>query len=863
MSFLVMYGQEERIIGTSIDNGTAPNDNVEETTFFTYLKELNDAGGGTLYINTEIHIKDISNADTSLLSTKTKEIGDTTPESTYSFYTLEIPSNITLIFTGEGKLLLDQEYFWGNVSDTDNIQHSVRKYNRININGTLNAGINKIFDGDGSKLLKCPTCQLKKVYPQWFGALSNDNVSDSDAIANAITFTESNNGGGTIMFPEGTYLIDEPIKLKSEIILKGIKPENGWNRLTDDNYNFGSHIKVIDGKECSAIEISGGVDNWGLVDLIIDGNEDNQTTSGHHCIKVLSEHTDSNAGATAFGGIINGCKLVNPVEFALYSITGKTMEITETTFISGLFLSGGADINLTACSIEGTHGKHPALFLNHLNSCNFSNNLIWGAGESILSTDSYSDFRYKEKQISLIIDSDKSITFNDLVSSDQGDFSTTNELNLYEGMPVTITPTNPNAKPVFEIMGSSGGVEYTAMNTLFLHETTVGSNIWELWDRPFGTKAAHQVLLEDDGDNDSSTNSNDFILAYGDRSTALITNCSTMRLTGNRFACSVQNGFTAQNCYDLVINDNTFWRMNCNNKTGVTASALNLRNSNYCHIGGNSLGEQDPSSHISGLSNLDYAIHIEGKYNDWDVAQNIIGTNNYNHVNTAFIKDDFEGEYKYRNQILLPHTPPSTSVKTIEFEKWHDELINEDVYYEMDFDDDLAGDNISINDSNETIVVLYEKNNPYEKTITQSALPSTDPNSLGTPYGTGATKFEIEGHSKYQIEGQLAFWAVNEGDIRINIEYLKEDVDNPSTNIKKTFIGKYTIRDNTHSNAPIYTYNYTVPIKFDFLVEESTATYGAIRVRIYQNTDGNCDLKKDNNQSWLTIKKTGQIQYKN
>lgn len=530
---------------------------------------------------------------------------------------ITIPKNIHIIFRNSGSFEIKQGV-------TVTLEGSFNNYVRF-----------PIFKGKGTILSKTP---LSEIYPEWWGAMSNDEELDLTAIQSAIDFAHRQKGG-VVKFNKGTYLIDQSIRMKDYVTLMGIKSENGWKRIPKEDYSMGSHIKTIRHANCDVILME-STQNWGLENLIIDGNKNFQNKEGSHCVKSIGYDTTKNgktiSAQLSFGGIIKGCKLVNPVNYGLYAINTKTLDVTENFIMSGIFMSLGADINVTACSIDGTHGKHPSLYLDRISGANFTDNLIWGWGEyAIKKYGPTVDFRVRNNYTS--IDS------LSLTKKNNTTF-TSDDKSLYEGKPVVLDFNSTN-KPTFTVKDTIKNSSYyfAAGNTFFLHQ--LDKNKWEFRHNPFNVSSSKKIHIN------RHIPPKSFTIESGSKSTVLITNSNQVRINSNRIAGSVASGLTCQNSNDIMINNNTFNRINLGHFK--TTSAVELFDSSYCIVMGNSIGEQDKNQKfINGQSNMTYGVLLSDKYTNWKIGGNVIGPNQYKHTLSSSVKDEFKGNPEFKNIII-------------------------------------------------------------------------------------------------------------------------------------------------------------------------------------------------------------------
>ncbi|MDD3927244.1 MAG: glycosyl hydrolase family 28-related protein [bacterium] len=110
---------------------------------------------------------------------------------------LTVPSNVTLLFWGGGKL---------------NISNGVT----VTITGPVQAPLKQIFTGAGTVSFSGNKGRLEKVYPQWWGAKADAVTNDAAAIQAAVNAAATMNGGGqggTVFFSPGRYNIKNPVIL--------------------------------------------------------------------------------------------------------------------------------------------------------------------------------------------------------------------------------------------------------------------------------------------------------------------------------------------------------------------------------------------------------------------------------------------------------------------------------------------------------------------------------------------------------------------------------------------------------------------------------------------------------------------------
>lgn len=118
-----------------------------------------------------------------------------------------------------------------------------------------------------------------------YGAKGNGMADDSAAIAAAITAATAN--GGTVFFPAGTYLTGTQT-LVSNVHLLGagtgvstLKLKNGANADL-----LSANTSLINMTGSSGTGNTGGITNWSIRHLTLDGNYTNQTAGPSYCLRV-------------------------------------------------------------------------------------------------------------------------------------------------------------------------------------------------------------------------------------------------------------------------------------------------------------------------------------------------------------------------------------------------------------------------------------------------------------------------------------------------------------------------------------------------------------------------------------------------
>ncbi|MEW7278962.1 hypothetical protein ABW636_10240 [Aquimarina sp. 2201CG1-2-11] len=130
------------------------------------------------------------------------------------FDAIYLPNNLNGLgtITIKGNLTIK-----GNFTIPEGIELNFFKGNKLiiesgvelTINGSINAGVYQIFDGDGT-ITGFP--KITETYPEWFGAKVNDEIDDTIAIQKAINFSNT-----PIKLAEGTYITKTTLKKERTI----------------------------------------------------------------------------------------------------------------------------------------------------------------------------------------------------------------------------------------------------------------------------------------------------------------------------------------------------------------------------------------------------------------------------------------------------------------------------------------------------------------------------------------------------------------------------------------------------------------------------------------------------------------------
>jgi hypothetical protein len=160
--------------------------------------------GGTIKLDDAGAPADGETEATGFLQSLLEELGDTRAtllvnKGRFLVKSVTLPANITLAFRDGGKIVVPQ-------GET------------LRINGSIEAGIETIFEGDGSVLGSIDNLY---VYPQWFGARGDGKHDDSRALQQAADLA-ADAGGRTLFIPRGEYLFSDNIDIRANVESRGV-----------------------------------------------------------------------------------------------------------------------------------------------------------------------------------------------------------------------------------------------------------------------------------------------------------------------------------------------------------------------------------------------------------------------------------------------------------------------------------------------------------------------------------------------------------------------------------------------------------------------------------------------------------------
>lgn len=434
-----------------------------------------------------------------------------------------------------------------------------------------------------------------------FGAVGDGVTDDTAAIQAAIDYLAANNGGH-LYFPASVYLVTQ-IVLKSFVTILGERLENGWARLAF--YSRGSIIKSTNGSGITPVKINNGANNWGLQNIIVDANKATQTSPGVHCV----EHLRTAAG-DSYGGLIAGCKFVNPTGYAVYFMRCRPLDVRDSFFMSGVAFVQCYDMNITGCSIDGTDSKHPSVLWDSCNSVQALSNLVW-RGESASA---------QVKQAATVDTANNWITVSD-------------DSAFYDNQPVTIESSG--SMPSMTLSGSAAPVGWTHS---FLAKK-LGSNRIQLWRNNTNSTTGHSVLF--------ATAGSSVFLTSGARDIFCSYEGFNQKISGNRIAGSPGGAFRSHRCSMVSYENNDSYLLNFDDK--LDQDGLTLVGAQYHSITDSFVGDldQEPS-----LNRLLSAIRIldDTSTSPTIVSKgNIISNNQYNVTQGLYVDDLSSASYEERN----------------------------------------------------------------------------------------------------------------------------------------------------------------------------------------------------------------------
>ena len=399
-----------------------------------------------------------------------------------------------------------------------------------------------------------------------FGAAGNGSTDDTTAIQAAIDYAYTNKKG-TVFFPAGVY-VSQQLTLKSYVVLQGTVQSDGWAALTA--YDFASVIKLKDSTNDDLILVEGGAKNWGLKDLVIDGNQANNTR-GH----TLAHYNTGSSKAS--GGLIDGCKFVEAQDWAIYLVNAHPLNISNNTITNGLFLSNFSDTLVSNNSIDSRNNEHPSLWLANGNANVYSDNFIWRQEASSSSN--------RQTEI---------VTLN--TSTNRLIFSSGTTADWYDGQPVEFK-AGTNLPP----MSLVGGGIPKGYETFLVKKVDGSTTEIELYYRDISNSNA-RVLFNGAGSGTLSISSGSNSIIHAESG-------SRNRFLGNRVAGSPESASYLYALDGSQYSNNQHWGLNYNEQSNVPA--LKVVGCEKSIFSSNVMGEYPDSGEIVYANQIEAGLDYE------------------------------------------------------------------------------------------------------------------------------------------------------------------------------------------------------------------------------------------------------------
>lgn len=444
-----------------------------------------------------------------------------------------------------------------------------------------------------------------------FGAVGDDVTDDTGAIQAAINKVHENGGGG-VFVPTGVYRVSQ-ITIKTGVSIIGNKMENGWARLTGNNYDVGSVIKSLDNSGLSPVVFEPSCQSGGLQNLVVDANGSTQSVSGVHCLELPRYYEVRGAS----GLLLHGLKLVNPSYggFGGYFNNLGPADFNNCFFMSGIFLNKSSDVNISSCSIDGTGNIHPSLYINESNYINCNNNLIWRS-EAPTSRVRQAYTINVETGLITVYDGNK----------------------FYDDMPITL-----NTDGVFPGIRTASGSYISAKLTYFVKKA--GGNSIELYK----SSSRDYIGAPDNKIRFVNVGTGTQAITSGSNTIVSIHDSTHIEIGNNRIAGSPQG------CIDLVrsrfcqLSGNQSYFLNFDEASDVAGIMLTGCSQNI--ISNSIVGDAVPSDR----ERIAYGIHIEN--DSYFVGSSTISEGNiitgcmYNQVSNSYVLDESTATYLTKNVI--------------------------------------------------------------------------------------------------------------------------------------------------------------------------------------------------------------------
>lgn len=314
--------------------------------------------------------------------------------------------------------------------------------------------------------------------------------------------------------------ISDPFVIPDWVTVKGPRKEDGWTRVADFKTPF--KITLSDNSNAPLVTVEDSTVNWGLENVTLDGNKDNQTSFSSHCIKTKT------ATFRNFGGIVSGVKCLNAKGWGAF-FTGGPLNITDSFFMSGAAFVDCSDLKIANVDLDGTDGLHPAALWSRSTSAEAMTNIFcFGNGESVATPEQQTE--------SITVDSSSNFTLTPTF--------------LYEDAPVRISGIQPTTANAFGIY--------------FAHDA--GTH-WSLHLKPFAHVSGNaKVLLASTG---AAT-----LHHGGNEGAAYVSHCTRLGWSGIRWAGAKKQGFTGVEMSSCYMTNLAMWNNNLQNAAATAALEL-------------------------------------------------------------------------------------------------------------------------------------------------------------------------------------------------------------------------------------------------------------------------------------------------
>lgn len=207
-----------------------------------------------------------------------------------------------------------------------------------------------------------------------FGAIGNGSINDTSAIQRAIDSVRDA-GGGTVFFPNGTYLVtimpdkSHAISIYSNVTLQGASNQESIIKLAAQQ---GSYSSIIAGERPSS-----DLSNFAMYDLAIDGNGLVNQMAPDIDKKIMPDIDEMNHGLRIYTGSginVEKCRFINMNTRNAITVNGNdapfNVIVSDVLIKDNIFDSiGGGEFDHDHSTIY-THGKRIKIMNNSFNSRN-------------------------------------------------------------------------------------------------------------------------------------------------------------------------------------------------------------------------------------------------------------------------------------------------------------------------------------------------------------------------------------------------------------------------------------------------------------------------------------------------------------